>query len=89
LKENGWSKVFFAVPPIGRTRCRAAGTENAFVEAVELFAVFFGLAEFSALCEERLVGFGGKERVKATYVWRGGVALQVGFDGFVLFVELS
>ena len=39
LEENGGTEVFFAVPPVGRTRGGAAGAEDAFVEAIELLAV--------------------------------------------------
>ena len=34
-------------------------------------------------------GWERKERKEETYVFRFGLALEVGFDGFVLFVELS
>ena len=49
LEENGGSEVFFAVPPVGRAGGGAAGAEDAFVEAVELFAVCGGLAVLFAL----------------------------------------
>ena len=49
LEEDGWTEVFFAVPPVGGAGCAAAGAEDAFVEAVEFGAVGFGLAVFSAL----------------------------------------
>ena len=39
LEEDGGAEVFFAVPPVGWAGCGAAGAEDAFVEAVELFAV--------------------------------------------------
>jgi hypothetical protein len=38
-----------AVPPVGGAGGRAAGAEDAFVEAVELLAVGGGLAVFFAL----------------------------------------
>lgn len=49
LEEHGGAEVFFAVPPVAGARGRAAGAEDAFVEAVELFAVRGGLAVFEAL----------------------------------------
>lgn len=49
LEEHGGAQVFLAVPPVGRARGGAAGAEDAFVEAVELFAVGGGLADFAAL----------------------------------------
>ena len=58
------------VPPVAWARGGAAGAENAFVEAVELFAVCGRLTVFAA-------------------VGRGSGALEEGFDGFVLFVELG
>ena len=39
LEEHGGAEVFFAVPPVGGAGGGAAGAEDAFVEAVELFAV--------------------------------------------------
>src|ERR1700681_2006293 len=38
LQQRRRSQKALAVPPIARARRRAAGAENAFVEAVELFA---------------------------------------------------
>jgi hypothetical protein len=49
LQQDGRPEVFFLVPPVGWAGCGAAGAENAFVEAVELLAVFFSLAVFAAL----------------------------------------
>ena len=49
LQQHGRAEVFFAVPPVGRAGGGAAGAEDAFVEAVELFAVRGGLAVFEAL----------------------------------------
>lgn len=49
LQQHGGAEVFFLVPPVGRARGAAAGAEDAFVEAVELLAVGFGLAVFAAL----------------------------------------
>lgn len=49
LEEDGWAKVFFTVPPVRWAGCAAAGAENAFVETIELLAVFNGLSVFSAL----------------------------------------
>ena len=39
LQQHGGAEVFFAVPPVRRARRRTAGAEDAFVQAVELFAV--------------------------------------------------
>lgn len=49
LQQDGWSEVFFRVPPVGGAGGAAAGAEDAFVEAVEFFAVGFGLAVFATL----------------------------------------
>lgn len=49
LQENGGTEVFFAVPPVGRARRRAARAENALVETVELATVLRGLAVLQAL----------------------------------------
>ena len=49
LEEYGGTEVFFAVPPVRRATGRAAGAEDAFVEAVELFAVGGRLAVFEPL----------------------------------------
>lgn len=49
LKKDSGAEVLLLVPPVGWARGRAAGAENAFVESVELLAVFLGLAEFTAL----------------------------------------
>jgi hypothetical protein len=35
------------IPPVGGTRGRAAGTENALIEAVKFLAVFWGLQELA------------------------------------------
>ena len=53
LKEHGGTQVFLAVPPVGGAGGGAAGAENAFVEAVEFFAVAGGLAVFKALFRYR------------------------------------
>lgn len=39
LQEHGGAEVLLAVPPVRGARGRAAGAEDAFVEAVELLAV--------------------------------------------------
>lgn len=63
LEQDGRAEVLFAVPPVGRAGGRAAGAEDAFVEAVEFFAVGGGLAGFAAVgggggaLEEGLDGF--------------------------------
>jgi hypothetical protein len=49
LEQDGGAEVFFLVPPVRGARSRTACAENAFVEAVELLAVFLGLAVFAAL----------------------------------------
>ena len=48
LQENGRAQVTVAVPPIAWAAGRTAGAEDAFVEAVELGAVFRGLQAFAA-----------------------------------------
>jgi hypothetical protein len=35
------------IPPVGGTRGRAAGAENALIEAVKFLAVFWGLQELA------------------------------------------
>lgn len=49
LEEHGGSKVLLLVPPVRWAGCRAASAENAFVETVELLAVFLGLTVFTTL----------------------------------------
>ena len=49
LEEDSGAEVLLLVPPVGWARGRAAGAENAFVESVELLAVFLGLAELTTL----------------------------------------
>lgn len=49
LEQDGGSEVLLLVPPVGWARCRAAGAQDAFVEAVELLAVLLGLAVLTAL----------------------------------------
>lgn len=49
LQQDGGAEVFLAVPPVRGAGCRAAGAEDAFVEAVELLAVGGRLAVFEAL----------------------------------------
>jgi hypothetical protein len=49
LEENGGSEVLFAVPPVRRAGCAAAGAENALVETVELPAFGLGLAVLASL----------------------------------------
>src|SRR6266567_3077613 len=46
LQQRGGAEETLAVPPIARARGRAAGAQNAFVEAVELFAVLVALPPF-------------------------------------------
>jgi len=70
LHQHCRPQVFRGIPPIGGAGGGAAGAEDAFVKAVELFALGGGLAVLAA-------------------IWWGTVALEVGFDGLVLFVELG
>lgn len=51
LEEDGRAEVLLLIPPVRWARSRAAGAENAFVETVELLAVFLGLTEFTTLAE--------------------------------------
>src|SRR6202140_333964 len=46
LQEGGGAEIAVAVPPVARARGRAAGAEDAFVEAVELGAVVVALPPF-------------------------------------------
>src|SRR5437016_82203 len=46
LQQRGRAQIALAVPPIARTGGRAAGAEDAFVEAVELLAVLVALLPF-------------------------------------------
>src|SRR6202035_4431843 len=46
LQQRGRAEIAVAVPPIARARGRAAGAEDAFIEAVELFAVLVALPPF-------------------------------------------
>ena len=54
LQQHRRSQILLAIPPIRRTRGRAAGAENAFVQPVKLLALFFRLQVFFA------VGGGGR-----------------------------
>jgi len=49
LQKYGGAEVFFAVPPVGGAGGGAAGAEDAFVEAVEFFAIGGGLTVFFSL----------------------------------------
>lgn len=49
LQKDGRAEVLLAVPPIAGAGSRAAGAEDAFVEAIELTALGFGLAVLTAL----------------------------------------
>jgi hypothetical protein len=51
LHEHGRPEVLVGIPPVGRTGRGAAGTEDAFVHAVEFGAVLFGLEKFLLLGE--------------------------------------
>ncbi len=46
LQQRGGAEIAVAVPPVGRSRRRAAGAEDALVEPVELPAVLIALAPF-------------------------------------------
>src|SRR5262249_6206734 len=46
LQEGSGAEEAIAVPPVARARGRAAGAEDAFVEAVELAAVLMALPPF-------------------------------------------
>jgi hypothetical protein len=70
LQQHGGAKVLLGIPPVARAGGRAAGAEDAFVQAVELLPFFLRLQVFLA-------------------VGCGRAVLQVGLDGFVLFVELG
>jgi hypothetical protein len=47
LQENCRTQITFAVPPVARASGRATGTENAFVQSIELVAVFRRLSSGS------------------------------------------
>ena len=90
LQQHGGAQVLFTVPPVRGAGGAAAGAQDAFVEPVQLLAFRDGLAVFTALRWNGLVCIGcacnGDGMV--TYIWRWRVTLEVGLDGFVLFVEL-
>src|SRR3954447_25068182 len=50
LQQRGRAEKTFAVPPVARARGRAAGAQDAFVEAVEFFAVLVALLPFLLRC---------------------------------------
>ena len=59
LQQDGGAQVLLRVPPVGWARCRAAGAQNALVQAVQLPAVGLGLTVLTALCGvPRLAGGG-------------------------------
>jgi hypothetical protein len=47
LHERGRAEILVLVPPVGGTGSRAAGTEDALIEAVKFLAVFWGLKELA------------------------------------------
>ena len=49
LEQDGGAEVLLRVPPVRGARGRAAGAENALIQAVELLAVGLGLAVLLAL----------------------------------------
>ena len=81
LQEDGGAEVLFAVPPVRGAGCRAAGAEDAFVEAVELLAFCGRLTVFEALHVNRVSGDWGWEEgwsIRVRESWgevgrRGGV----------------
>jgi len=87
LHEHGRAEVLLAVPPVRRTRCAAAGAENALVETVELAAVFLRLTVLTTL-DWLLAGMRWEGR-DVTYVLGYSVTLKVRLDGLVLLVELG
>ncbi len=46
LQEDSWAEIFLRVPPVGGTGGGAASAENAFIETIELLAVFLTLEIF-------------------------------------------
>src|SRR6266404_9567970 len=46
LQQRGGAEETLAVPPIARARGRAAGAQDALIEAVELFAILVALLPF-------------------------------------------
>lgn len=49
LHEGGWSEVLILVPPVRGARGGTAGTENAFIHAIELLTVLLRLNVFALL----------------------------------------
>jgi len=47
LHEGSWAEVLVLVPPVRRTGGRAAGAEDALIEAVKFLAVLRGLKELA------------------------------------------
>lgn len=39
LHEHSWAEILVAIPPVRWTRCRAASTQNAFVESIEFSTI--------------------------------------------------
>ena len=85
LHQHRGTKIFLRVPPVRRTRCRAAGAENALVKSIKFLSIFFALSKLSSLQKSAY------EIVQAyiTYIWCFGVSLEEWLDGFVLLVEKS
>src|SRR3546814_6635509 len=54
LQQHRRTEVTIAVPPVARAAGRATRTQNALVQAIELFAVFFGLQALA--CRRRRIG---------------------------------
>ena len=46
MQQNGRTEIAFRIPPIAGATGGAAGAENAFIEPIELFAVFRALQPF-------------------------------------------
>lgn len=89
LEQDGGTQVLLAVPPVRRTRGRAAGAQNALVQTVQLLALLGALAVFKALFPVNIVPNDSAEEKKYTYILSRGIALQVRLDGLVLLVELG
>lgn len=87
LEQDGGAEVLLGVPPVRRARGRAAGAENALVEAVELAAVLLGLSVLTSLLTLS-VHVNVKTEERGSYVLGRSIALKVGLDALVLLVEV-
>jgi hypothetical protein len=86
LQQDGGSEVLLRVPPVRWARGRAAGAENALIEAIKLPPVLLALAEFLALwsCQQSYEELQGIW----SHVWCWSIPLQVRLDRLVLLVEV-